>query len=127
MTVRADTADQTAGAGIGPAGDGTSGYGSGQGSARITLGVLLALTIVALVWILWPSEQRAAPGGELVSAEEAFESRGYRESLSNARNSRGAAPQTETPAADGEAAAEGGEAAAAGEEADVEDPAPGTD
>lgn len=61
MTQRADIAGQTAGAGTGPQGDGTSGgaggYSSGQTSARVMLGAIVAVCVVGLVWVLWPAER----------------------------------------------------------------------
>ncbi|MEQ8434213.1 MAG: hypothetical protein RIA71_08225 [Oceanicaulis sp.] len=62
MTERTDTADQTAGAGIGPAGDGTSGaaYGSGQTGARAMLGAVVAVCAVGLVWAFWPADRSSS-------------------------------------------------------------------
>lgn len=66
MTERTDTADQTAetrtGAGIGPAGDGTSGaaYGSGQTGARAMLGAVVAVCAVGLVWAFWPADHSSS-------------------------------------------------------------------
>ncbi len=62
MTQRADIADQTAGAGTGPAGDGTSGaaYGSGQTGARVMLGALVAACAVGLVWAFWPEDRSSS-------------------------------------------------------------------
>ncbi|XBQ17629.1 MAG: hypothetical protein ABL308_07035 [Oceanicaulis sp.] len=108
MTERADLADQTAGAGIGPAGDGTSGFGSaGQGAARITLLVLVVLTLGGLVWVFLPEDDAGAGTGQLASAEESFSNRSFSEALISARqaDTGDAAPAQPAPA-EGDAAAE---------------------
>lgn len=72
MTQRADQADQTAGAGVGPSGDGASGaaYGSGQGGARMMLGAIVAVCVVGLAAVFWPQDRsitaadRASETGE---------------------------------------------------------------
>lgn len=85
MTQRADIADQTAGSGTGPSGDGTSSgvgsYGSGQTGARVMLGILLVICVVGLIWALWPedrsaslvaapSEESAMTGGETPGTDQ---------------------------------------------------------
>ncbi|MEQ8406337.1 MAG: hypothetical protein RKE49_14670 [Oceanicaulis sp.] len=71
MTQRADQADQTAGAGVGPSRDGVSGagggHGSGQTGARVTLGAILVVCVVGVGAVLWPDN----PASSIQAAERA--------------------------------------------------------